>query len=226
MIIFWLLLIAHIIADFIQPIKLLEWRKSKPWGIELHSLIYTVLSAFMLYGFMDSWLQIALILGIIHLIIDRVKLKFQNLYKKPSVAAFVVDQFLHILSISLVVKFADLFSNEYFYGIGEKHISYMAGYLLVSLAGSILIFETERTINQPKNTNQAYIGWRPRIMGMAERIIGFALLISGKYILLTPIAFVPSIFIDKSKDKNNLIVKQLTSFIFVVLVGVFFKSVN
>lgn len=226
MIIFWLLMIAHIIADFIQPIKLLEWRKSKSWGMELHSFIYMVLSAVALYYFVNNWFQIALILGIIHLIIDRSKLKFQNMYRKPSIAAFIIDQILHIASISLVVKFANLYSDQNFYGLGENELSYISAYLFVSLAGSILIFETERAFNMPKKENQAYVGWKERFLGMAERMVGFALLVSGKYILLTPIAFVPTIFIEKNINKNNLIIKQITSFIFVVLLGAFFKSVN
>ena len=93
------LFLAHIIGDFfLQPetwVKEKEKRKLKSPKLYIHIIIH-VLLLFVLLWDISFWPLIVTI-GILHFLIDSIKLLFQK--KKTKRLWFFIDQILHIASI-------------------------------------------------------------------------------------------------------------------------------
>lgn len=102
MIIIVKLILAHIIGDFLlQPeswVKAKEKRKEAAWQLYVHILIHGVLSLLLLADI--KYLKLVLCIMISHLIIDYIKLLFQN--EKSKTVWFIIDQVAHITIISFL----------------------------------------------------------------------------------------------------------------------------
>lgn len=93
--------LAHLIGDFLlQPkswVKSKEKKKLKSPQLYIHVAIHIALMFLIVWDF-TYWLLI-LIIGVLHFIIDAVKLNFQT--KKTKRQWFFIDQLLHLISIFL-----------------------------------------------------------------------------------------------------------------------------
>ncbi|MGM9475862.1 DUF3307 domain-containing protein [Pedobacter sp. GSP4] len=93
------LIVAHLIGDFfLQPnawVKEKEAKKLSSPKLYLHVAIHIVL-IFVIFLSFDVW-KTALLIGVFHLIIDALKLLFQN--RKNARLLFFIDQGLHFISI-------------------------------------------------------------------------------------------------------------------------------
>lgn len=99
MIILLKIALAHILGDFfLQPLKWVEEKerkKLKSPKLYIHIAIHVAL-LFLLLWDLSLW-PLILAIGFSHLIIDAIKLSFQN--KKTKRIWFFVDQLLHVISI-------------------------------------------------------------------------------------------------------------------------------
>ncbi|WP_131537161.1 DUF3307 domain-containing protein [Pedobacter nototheniae] len=104
------IILAHLIGDFfLQPnswVKEKESKKLKSGKLYLHIAIHVVL-IFVVFWSFSVW-KLALSIGVLHLIIDALKLLLQK--KKNARILFFVDQILHFISILFVW-------NIFYYGI-------------------------------------------------------------------------------------------------------------
>jgi magnesium-transporting ATPase (P-type) len=93
------LLLAHILGDFfLQPnswVEEKEKKKAKSDKLYLHIAIHIAL-IFVVFVSFNVW-KIALVIGVLHGIIDVLKLTFQT--EKTKRIWFFVDQFLHVILI-------------------------------------------------------------------------------------------------------------------------------
>lgn len=93
------LLLAHILGDFfLQPnswVAEKEKKKLKADKLYLHIAIHIAL-IFLVFGSLSVW-KIALLIGVLHGIIDAAKLLFQK--EKTKRVWFFVDQLLHVVVI-------------------------------------------------------------------------------------------------------------------------------
>src|SRR5690606_34449068 len=97
------LLIAHLIGDFILQsdkwVKEKETKKLASGKLYLHVLIHGLLSLILMWD-LSLW-YIAVIISISHLIIDAGNIIIQK--EKNKRLLFFIDQFLHLVVISLIV---------------------------------------------------------------------------------------------------------------------------
>jgi hypothetical protein len=215
----WLLFVAHLMTDFIQPVWLLKLRKEKWWGYELHIAIYMFLNIFILYQFTGRWILWSLILGGSHLLIDRAKHAYQKNHFKFNVGAFLIDQTLHFLTIVAVVKIGRLASDKPFYLIETQTASVFAGYLMASFAVSILVFELSKNFKGNGFSENSILKWPDRFLGMIERSAGLTLLLKSYYPFV-PLVFLPSLVMNNNKKKlSSILIEQAVSLIAVVLIG-------
>ena len=95
------LLLAHILGDFfLQPnswVTEKEQKKLKSDKLYLHIAIHIAL-IFIVFASLNVW-KIALVIGLLHGIIDALKLIFQN--EKTKRIWFFIDQILHIAVITI-----------------------------------------------------------------------------------------------------------------------------
>lgn len=135
--IFTLLILAHLLGDFIlQPnswVSDKESRKLKSKYLYLHVLIHTILSFLFLWD-LTLW-DVAAVVGISHLIIDAAKLYFQkNSTKKRW---FFIDQVMHIAVIGGIA----IYFNEIDLGFlkDQKTVKIMIAALFLTSPASIMI---------------------------------------------------------------------------------------
>ena len=96
------LFLAHILGDFfLQPDKWVEekeWKKFRSGKLYLHSLIHGACIMLLLWD-LTYW-PVALLLTILHCIIDSIKLYSQTFSTKR--IWFFIDQLLHLLSMVII----------------------------------------------------------------------------------------------------------------------------
>jgi hypothetical protein len=111
--IFWKILLAHVLNDFVlQPDHLAE-NKGKVTVLLIHSLIFFLLSIVILLPTFSYQTIIALVfLGLFHGFVDYFKNLIQKHTGKSHWGYFLGDQVLHVLGIGTVVFFLD---KKYFH---------------------------------------------------------------------------------------------------------------
>lgn len=231
-----LLLLAHFMADFMQPSALVKMSKRTLWGLVIHSLSYGILTAFFVFPYIHLWWLWSAVLGFLHLFIDCVKYSIHPKIKGGNLYLFLFDQFIHFLSIYIVFYLGNLYSDRSFFGLGFNLLAYILGYIIVTYAGSILIFEFCNTFNcgSEDNEAQAILAFTDRYLGMIERALALTLIVFNPYFLvpyfLVPIAFLPSIFIWikewYQKGRSCVLIEFGVSFFLVVTVGLFLRLIK
>lgn len=106
-----LLMIGHLLGDFyFQTNKMVEKKKESFWSTALHCFIYAIamwLVLFLATGEIRKYILPTLIIGILHLVIDGIKIGVNKVCKAPKwqLAVFVIDQIIHILILFLASRY-------------------------------------------------------------------------------------------------------------------------
>lgn len=96
------LLLAHLIGDFPLQTNWLYRLKNRSWvGVFLHVLVHLFTTAFLLERPLTAW-PLLLILGILHFIVDFIKVRTPQKY--PSFG-FTLDQLTHVVIIACLAYF-------------------------------------------------------------------------------------------------------------------------
>ncbi|MCX5783848.1 MAG: DUF3307 domain-containing protein [Elusimicrobia bacterium] len=127
MIIFWRLLLAHLLADFtLQTTGLSQWKRKSHAGLLLHAAIYFAATALLTYPYLNNcWLcsktfnikgwTAVLALAAAHYLGDYARAAFiKNKKDKDTTALFILDQLLHILFI-FIFSPIDFAKNGYIF---------------------------------------------------------------------------------------------------------------
>lgn len=205
MIAFLSLLLAHIIADFYwQPTKWVTDKREKNFRsryLYIHAAVVAVLS-YILLGLWSNPLP-ALILGVVHGLIDIVKLTFD---KKGTATWFMADQALHVLTIALTaIILTSNFSTEIetfkVWLQAPRTLAIASGILLCLSPISFLVgiltrpWREELTRLAPDaDDNLANAG---RWIGMSERILIFV------FVMMTQFSAIGFLIAAKSLLRYN-----------------------
>ncbi|MBK8900639.1 MAG: DUF3307 domain-containing protein [Anaerolineaceae bacterium] len=96
---FLALLLAHLLADFpLQTNRIFRLKVAGNAGLVLHVLIH-ILTTALLVRRPASHLDLLLVLGVVHFLIDWIKLRFPH---DPQWPGFLLDQLAHLLSLGLL----------------------------------------------------------------------------------------------------------------------------
>lgn len=195
----YLLLIIHLVVDFMQPADLVAWSKSSSWGLTVHSGIYFTLNCVAL-AFTPLWWIWAFVLGFSHFIIDKLKVVLNNRFPDFGLEIFVLDQIVHLTIISSVFFFGGLGTSKPIpLSMGVLNypqvLLYIMSFIAVTFGGSILTFEVLNAHSTGGNQKKViYI--EERYLGILERTIALTIILLGRVnpiiILATPLAFIPS----------------------------------
>lgn len=181
MIEFLLLLLAHVLTDFyLQPSKWVADKKEKSFRskyLYLHIGLVFMTSYVFLGNFANP--LPALIIAIIHGIIDVIKIEFD---KKGTATWFIIDQVAHVITIALVAivltsSFSISFQSLKNWLYTPKTLAQLAGLLLCLTPVSYLVGMLTRPwrdeldkLVPDANDNLANAG---RWIGMSERLLIF-----------------------------------------------------
>lgn len=229
--------LAHLVGDYIlQTDRLARWKSESVWGVLTHCAIVTAVT--ILFALMVSpfWWQGALLIGLLHTLVDLAQLPFQQRINRGLVplARLILDQALHIfiilavLSIGGYITFIDLFQNLALESEAYPAMIYLLAYTALAMpAWVILEFIGYGLANgSPPNFAQA----TNKYTSSLERWLIATCVIMGQYILI-PIVAIPRIILEKgdiqlNQEKNLYLIKYLASIGLALLIGLALKEVT
>jgi len=176
------LLIAHLLGDFfLQPatwIRDKTEKKFKSGWLYLHALLHGALSMLVVWDLRFWWLAVIIVIS--HLLIDGLKMTFQN--EKNDKYLFLIDQALHvsvIIWVSYYWSVDPLLPGPFLTG---EHLLYFAAMMLVSMPASVLIktmISRWMPFNETKESNSLQDAGK--YIGILERLFVLAFIVSGHW---------------------------------------------
>lgn len=176
------LIMAHLIGDFfLQPtswVKDKEEKKLKSGKLYLHVLVHVAL-IFIVFLSFSVW-KAALIIGIIHLIIDALKSTLQT--RRNARLLFFIDQVLHISSIILVWHVVYKGSLNVSFISDVRTWSVLCGLLFLTMPTSIIMkviiarWLPESNDESPKSLEHA-----GKYIGILERTLIFIFILTNHF---------------------------------------------
>ncbi|MBN9351677.1 MAG: DUF3307 domain-containing protein [Chitinophagaceae bacterium] len=231
MILFLKLLLAHLLGDFVlQPeswVKEKELKKYRSPKLYLHVLIHFILMVIFTRDI--SLLPVILIISVSHLLIDILKVGFQNEHNRRTL--FFVDQVLHLLV--LVITVIIILPQSII--IGQKEINYILilfTAILFLLSPSSIIIKTilskwtpdARINNQEMETSSLLNAGK--MIGYLERLLVFIFILNVQWAAIGFLVTAKSVFrfgdLKMGRDRKlteYILIGTLLSFGMAILVG-------
>lgn len=223
------LILAHFIGDFLlQPkswVEEKEIKKAASTKLYLHILIHGLLVMLVLWGF-NYWF-IALLIMILHGVIDAIKLYAQKESNKP--LWFLIDQGLHILSI--LVLWMLFFRPDINFASWQENPNvwiYTTALLFISVVSGILMKELMLSWSTALNdSNEESLHNAGKYIGMLERIFVFTFVVTGNWEGIGFLLAAKSVFrfgdLKESKDRKlteYILIGTLLSFGIAIATGI------
>jgi hypothetical protein len=139
--VFWLLILSHFIADFpLQPGWLVR-NKTKLWGLALHVSIHLAVMLILIgeSRWVLAWPYLAAI-AVTHFFIDAGKNLVWRWRPQWVAGPYLVDQFLHLLTIALVATWITRSLPASQLPAGSPWVVYAIGFLLATYVWYITEF--------------------------------------------------------------------------------------
>lgn len=219
MFLFWRLLLAHFIADFpIQTNKIYFLKTKYPWGSFLHSGIFVIVAALLLWPLWyrpDLWLFL-LFLFVSHGLQDLLKIIYNRKNSRDTIWLFLLDQVLHIAFISTVfllpvslMKYTVNQGSWYYWYSLDKPVIYLTFLVGIGFGGSILIPYVEKLV---KKLPQVEIPPKFKYYGVLERILVITLVsVPGYWYIFTPVVFLVRYFSRETYSTVSVLVSVLSA---------------
>jgi hypothetical protein len=223
------LIIAHLLSDFVfQSKKMVENKKWFSKEMFLHVGIVYILSAF----FSFLWWQ-AIIITLIHYLIDGVKIELKKKYSTQEIYWFLLDQFLHLSTIVIVCLLQFGLSNQIFTQLNHVtqnniNIVILLAYILITFPTGYLIGIMTKNISneysketKKEQDQKANNGLR---IGIFERIIILTFVILGQYeaigFLITGKSLLRFASKDESLKSEYVLLGTMMSYAITIIIGV------
>jgi len=218
----WLLLLkfltAHFLGDFVFQTRKMVQNKKRPIYFLAHIAIHASLLCIFLFNDNMWWAIIFVIL--FHAIFDWLKLKLINKIKIP--VLFLVDQLLHILTITAVlIIFSTLRISFDFINQPEFWLILIA-IILVTQVTAVFIrillspYQNHKKITPLNDTEQKVLFNAGKYIGILERLFIFGFVVANFWEGIGFLLAAKSIF--RFGDLNNAKERHLTEY---VLIGTF-----
>ncbi len=227
--IFWQLLLAHLIGDFLlQFNEIFRLKVKSTWGVLLHCVIVGTISILFLVPYvfaMRMWCGI-IILICSHFMIDWIRVIFSKKANLDNLWMFLLDQCLHISIVwlvSLIIVPPPLLTlPESIRSIIENKqiILTLCGFIAAGHFGAIFIHYLKKMfvkgyMSQSLNTKR---------YGIIERLLVMVLILSpGLFYLFIPPVLITRWAISRVKEKEYSLFDSLFSMAFAVIFGLILK---
>lgn len=222
--------IAHLLADFtFQPQR---WCNRKEEQLVTPHHFYHIIIVFVtsyLFSFDPGFWKGALMITLIHLCIDL--LKSWIILHTRSKYIFFTDQFLHILTFTIVVLLYDwLFGINFIFSPDTRILATCAGFLLCAKTSNILIrfifqaFDIETPADNGVSSEGKSLPNAGKLIGITERFLALALILLGQYEAVGLIIAAKSILRFRETRKSEyVLVGTLLSFGIATLAGILIR---
>lgn len=227
MIIFVKLLLAHLIGDFIlQPTAWVVDKEKKVYRsvyLYIHSALHGLLANVLINE--TAFLRYALLLAVLHGLIDFLKLQFQQKQTKRN--WFIADQLLHLL---VLIGITFLYDNQIpDFSFADNHFWIVVTALVLLTKPASIIIKNIISIWTPENKldkTDDSLQNAGNYIGILERLFVFYFVMTGHYEAVGFLLAAKSIFrfgdLKEAKDRKlteYVLIGTLLSFGLAFLVG-------
>lgn len=192
---FYLLLLAHVLADFpLQTDTVFRLKQKSMMGVLLHAGIFSAVALIIFFPFLSqaaAWIAI-LALTLLHIVIDRAKVFLSLRKATDNFIYFAVDQVLHVVTIWIAgdwlgrtIMAAAPSVPPFYYN--NRLVLILNALVLAAFAGSLVIFYVEKSLLHRTHPDRHLLfpKQRDRWPGVITRLLGTLGLILGQaYVLL------------------------------------------
>lgn len=211
MVLFWRLLLAHLIADFpLQTDAVFAVKKKKGWGVLLHGTLFGLVAILLVKPFlkMEAVWGGLLILWLFHIAIDKGKLILVGSGCRDHLAFFLLDQAFHIGSVVLVSQLlnrapqvtaiaTDLEANVLMVKLG-------IAYVVSVWASPLICFYVRTAVSSQRLGFKTQQPFSRRILGYLERLMLTAIVaVGGRLFFLSPLVFLPRVSFSFFADERT-----------------------
>ena len=227
---------AHLLADFVfQPQKWTDRKSEKIFSAHhiLHTVVVFVTS--FLFSLDFGFWKAALIIALIHLLIDSIKsymlLKYYN--STMSRYLFFADQTIHIVILIIVsIAYYHFCEVNFMAVLTLKNTSVIAGFILCAKPTNVFIKNIFTIydiaippISDTENSDRSLPN-AGKLIGVMERFMTLALILSSQYAAVGLIIAAKSILRFSDTQKNEyVLVGTLLSFGIAVLTGILINQI-
>jgi len=226
------LLLAHLIGDFfLQPhkwVKHKEKKKLKSIWLYVHVIIHLVLMFFLIWDV--TYTPLILGVGLLHLLIDGLKLTFQR--KKTKRLYFFIDQLLHLVSIvGLTVL---LYAENFDFNLDSRLILLIFCVAFLTTPTSIIMKTIFSKWNISKLTkDNESLKDAGKYIGVLERLLVFIFIITGHWEAVGFLITAKSVFrfgdLTASKERKlteYILIGTLISFGIAIITSLLFLNLT
>ena len=228
------LMLAHLIGDFfLQPqkwVKDKEKKKLKSVWLYVHVLVHVVVLFLIVCNFNDALLIISV--GIIHFVIDALKLTFQN--KKNKRLLFFVDQLFHFISI--VVMTLLFFQDDFEFRLDITPqlllLIICIGFLTMPTAIIMKTVFSKWNISKLTKDNES-LKDAGKYIGVLERLLVFVFIVFGQWEAVGFLITAKSVFrfgdLTASKERKlteYILIGTLISFGIAIMVSLMYLKLQ
>lgn len=210
---FWRLILAHLLADFILQTNAIYNLKIKTiWGQALHGavLFFTaVILTLPNLGHPILWAYLFLV-TLLHMIQDTIKSKYFKEFLYPF-WPFMADQIMHILVIATIFIFP-LPKTIVYIPSHEALIYLLIGYIFATWQATYFIDTFKKTflknhINLKNSTDKYFVSAPEKYYGIIERVIFTTLAFFGGwfYLLILPAALGRFLFKNLRSSSTSIL---------------------
>ncbi|VXC34294.1 DUF3307 domain-containing protein [Maribacter litoralis] len=231
MLIFIKLLLAHLVGDFIlQPTRWVLHKQSNKITskfLYLHVLLHFVLYMLLLWN-LSLW-KIAVMVAVLHYVIDLLKLYTNDMFKNKSIP-FFIDQALHILVIYCCAFYTDLYSHTL--ALFENLDWYLiTAIVFVTYPASIIMGKILEGMSNQIETDHKSLPNAGKYIGIIERLFVLIFIVIGRWEVIGLLIAAKSVFrFNDLKERNNrklteyILIGTLVSFGMAILAGLLYIS--
>ncbi len=222
MLLFKLLILAHLIADFpLQSAAVYRAKRRSLPGLSIHILICLltyIAVCYPLAGVGAFWVFAAAI-SAAHLLIDEFKLKALDRVAGPeNLWAFLLDQALHVGTVATVfltdLPGAPALDGSALAGLDRSGCITVAIFLLAGTYGGTYLLNSAKKTFFGMPAGEAYHNGFPKYYGILERTVIFALVLTGGWwLVLLPLVVVVRLplanHFEKKFDPRRFLVSKI-----------------
>ena len=214
MFLFWRIILAHILGDFpLQTDTIYHLKVRSRLGGLAHGAVFIILNLLLGWPYLGNKLILAYLIGIglIHAVIDRMKISFKGRYTQgETIITFLSDQFVHIALIALVIPMTTrlapltILSPRGLAGLyyNNKFIFFAIAYSFVSYGGFIFSAAFKNTFSKSTISVSSIPEFQKRY-GFVERILITLLIMTWSPLLTIVIAAAPRLIPSLNKKTGG-----------------------
>ena len=234
MIILLKLFLAHLIGDFLlQPlswVKAKEQKKLRAWQLYVHALLHGVLVMILIWNI--QFIGWALLITVVHLIIDALKCLLQN--RKNQRWLFFIDQLVHLCSIYLIWLYyqSRLISFSFLQNVKVIFLVTLLVLLTRPVSLAVKIFISKWTPDTEAGDDMISLQSAGEYIGILERLLVFVFMINNQWQAVGFLLAAKSVFrfgnLQEAKDRKlteYVLIGTLASFGIAVLTGMAYRYV-